>query len=353
LRKSESSGPLQRYARWDSPWRFRVRRRFAPKRDPVLFASTPHDPSRSCVDLQSFKLRTVAARLASRLRLRPLGMTLTSSRPQSPRPFDRSGWLLSWPFTLPQGPTGRPRPARLAANAHRKTPGRPLMRFLAPSTLPTWRIHFPESAPQTTAAGAVALPSEPTARGRLVRVRDAVDQPGPSLPDSRRVGCRRWRPELASGHPSVDERFVLEHGRATVGLAPRIGSVASTGGHPTRDRPKPNPSSNAGPFPLSTRRSSAVGTAVGARFRDPKIPSTRASGRRLPQAVSRRTRSADSVTPRDRNVLSMSGRLVAGHPRIVSPSTSEGVRIPQASGRGGTGRSRRARCSTSEALRTP
>jgi hypothetical protein len=193
LRKSESSGPLQRYARFDSPRCFHVRSRHTPKRDPVPSESAPHDPSRSYADLQSIKLRTVAARLASRLHLRPLGMALVSFRPQSPRPYNRSGWLLSWPCTLPQGSTSRSRSDRLTADAHRSTPGRPLMRFYAPSTLPTWRIHFPETGPKTTTAGAVhsrwSLPSEDgsTSSGfpstRL----------GRQLPDSRQVGCRYWR----------------------------------------------------------------------------------------------------------------------------------------------------------------
>lgn len=266
--------------------------------------STPRDPSRSCADLQSIKLRTVAARLASRLRLRPLSMALTSSRPQSPRPNYRSGWLLSWPFTLPQGSTGRPRSNHLAADAHRSTPGRPLMRFFAPPTLPTWRIHFPEPGPETTTAGAVHsrwnLPSED---GSTPSGFPSTRQ-GRQLPDSRRIGCRRWQLRRASRYPSEDKRLREERGSSDRPTGTRIGSEVPIGGHPVQGAAEADPVTGRGPFQPLTRRSPAVGTSRRVGFGGPRTTSARAVGRRSPPAVSRRIRPAASATLPDQSYLS-------------------------------------------------
>jgi hypothetical protein len=107
------------------------------------------------------------------------GWTLACSLRRSPRPFDRPAMLLSWPCTLPQGPTTCIGSFGGPVDADRSLPERPPMGFFAPPALPSWRIHFPEPDPVGRARGGAAA-FRPAARGRLTRGRKPRRPASPS-----------------------------------------------------------------------------------------------------------------------------------------------------------------------------
>jgi hypothetical protein len=112
------------------------------------FGSFHATPRGSCSDLQSIEPSTVAARVASRLHLRPWQCgTLACSRRRSPRPGigrHRSSHGLVPSLRDQQSETG---PSADPVDADRSLLGRPPMRFVAPSAHLPWRVHLPEPDP--------------------------------------------------------------------------------------------------------------------------------------------------------------------------------------------------------------
>jgi hypothetical protein len=93
----------------------------------------------------------------------------------------------------PSGTGSRHRPARAPVDADRYACRRPSLRFVAPSALPPWRVHFPEPDPRSGVRSGTPRPSSlPPEGGSPAAGRQAGARPRP-LPDSRRIGCRRGR----------------------------------------------------------------------------------------------------------------------------------------------------------------
>jgi len=106
-------------AMFDRRWGSYVRVRIAPRCGPSPSALAPRDPSRSCTDLQSIEPPAVAARVASRLHLRPwLMWTLACSRRWSPRP----GKVGLAPLMVLYPPSGTGRPASACPCCGRRGP---------------------------------------------------------------------------------------------------------------------------------------------------------------------------------------------------------------------------------------
>jgi hypothetical protein len=68
------------------------------------------------------------------------------------------------------------------------------MRFVAPSALPPWRVHFPEPWPESVRAARRRVASACRPRATPRRQDDSGGADRHPLPDDRRVGCRdeRW-----------------------------------------------------------------------------------------------------------------------------------------------------------------
>jgi hypothetical protein len=149
----------------------------APER--VRFRLLPQrNPSRSCVDLQSMNPRTVAARVASRLHLRPLSPDPGVFPPVADAGVSSPVYFLSWSFTLPQGSVPRTGPLVLPVHATGQPPA-----SLPWDLTPLQRTH-PENRPSRTPRGRAgqrepapgsrhhleSLPRSPTARQPTVVV---------------------------------------------------------------------------------------------------------------------------------------------------------------------------------------
>jgi hypothetical protein len=139
-----------------------------PRCDPSPSALAPRDPSRSCTDLQSIEPSSVAAGLASRLRLRPwLMWTLACSRRWSPRPgIDRDGSSHGLALSLRDrlstsacASTGRRGPIRLQTSFHE---------VRRPFSAPTLESSLPGTRSAGRRAASRAATVEPAARRRLL-----------------------------------------------------------------------------------------------------------------------------------------------------------------------------------------
>jgi hypothetical protein len=178
-----------------------------PRCGPSSISRSPRDPSRSCLDLQSIEPSSVAARLASRLRLRP--------------------WLEAGPWRIPfdgcpdrltgrqcsshgLAPSLRDRQPASARSAVRSTRTGRLTSVLPWGSSPLQRSHPGESTSRNQIRWAVRAveprPSDLPPEGDSLAAGSPVDPHHRPLPDSRRVGCRRGRIRQVGRRPFARER---------------------------------------------------------------------------------------------------------------------------------------------------